>query len=61
MDLSEFLYRVVRVYLGSRQVGVAQQLLHSIQVGTVLQHVCREGVAQARGGFVSPCEVTPLR
>ena len=46
VDLAQVRAVEVRVELRRGDVGVAQQLLHDAQVGTALQHVRCEAVAQ---------------
>ena len=49
VDILDFLVHQTGVYLGGRDVRVAQHLLDGTQVRTVLQQVGGEGVAQGVG------------
>ena len=46
VDFPEFFDGVVRVHLGSGQVGVPEEFLHRIEVCAMLKHMCGECVAQ---------------
>ena len=47
MDVAEAFVGEVRVDLGGRDLGVAEEHLHGAEVGAGLQEVGRKGVAQA--------------
>jgi len=53
---AETLFQDVGVDLGGRDVGVAEQLLDGPQIGTAVEQVAGEGVAQDVGAHPLGCE-----